>query len=452
MDIRTLIFALGLLNLTLALVVFVYQRTSRNQHPLLRLWLLAKLCCGAGYLIGWARPLLAPDLVPWAHFGNLMQVGGMAMEFVAYARFLGAVQWASRLRVATTVGLVMYLSAISLSGSRHVSIVFGSGLAGLLYLGMSWLYLNRALQSPNLLRLMAFMNSLLAGLLLIRASHGLTGNQMVPYDDTLLNILMYLVGLGVTGVNGFGFLMLVQQQSDRALQLALHQLSQGEHEQRELLRTVAHEFRTPAAMVKASVDSLALIDKDLPPEVVRRHDNIRLAVQRMTNLAGALITRDRLTEGNLQPQHQTVSIDNLITETARHYVQEVPLNLSLKAPMAVVNGDPALLRIALQNLIDNALVHSTPEGTVDISTEVDNTCCRLKVRDQGPGVPKEWQADLFTGRYSGSGSLTKGVGLRIVKAIAEAHGGKVELMQSGAAGSVFCLTLPLQSIRSAAQA
>lgn len=452
MDIRTLIFSLGLLNLTLALVVFVYRHTSRNEDPLLRLWLLAKLCCGVGYLLGWLRPMLPPDWVPWAHVGNLMQVGGMAMELVVYARFLGAVHWVPPVKAAMAVGLVVFVWVIAVPVSRHPMIVFGTGLAGLLYVGMMTLYWQRARQSPDLLRFMSVMNAFLAAVLMAKALVGLTGFYMLPYAENLLNILVYGVGLWVMCVNGFGFLMLVQQQSDRALQQALHQFRHSEAAQRELLRTAAHEFRTPAAMVKASVDSLALIDKTLPADVVRRHDNIRLAVQRMIDLAGALITQDRITDGALEPQRQTVGLDVLVAEATRQYAPDVPFKLSLNAPMAVMDGDPALLRIALQNLIDNALVHSQAGEPVEISTSVDETMCCLEVKDHGPGVPPERRAELFTGRFSGSGGLTKGVGLSIVKGIAEAHGGDVTLMEGAAEGSVFRLLLPLQSARSAAQA
>lgn len=452
MDIRTLIFSLGLLNVALALVVFVYRRTSRNEDPLLRLWLLAKLCCGVGYVLGWGRSTLPPEWASWAHIGNLMQVLGIAVELMVYARLLGALHWVRCIKAAMAVGLPVFAWLILVPESRHPMIVFGTGLAALLYLGMVVLFWLRARQSPDLLRLMSAMNACLAAVLAYKTVVGLLGVNMVPYAVNLMNILVYSVAMWVMCVNGFGFLLLVQQQSDRALQQVLHQLRHSEAEQRELLRMAAHEFRTPAAMVKASVDSLALIDKTLPADVVRRHDNIRLAVQRMTDLAGALITQDRISDGSLEPKRQTVSFDMLVAEAMRQYAPDVPFKLSLNAPMAVVDGDPVLLRIALQNLIDNALVHSPAGEAVEISTSVDHALCCLEVQDHGPGVPLERRVDLFTGRFSGSGSLTKGVGLSIVRGIAQAHGGNVTLVEGPAEGSLFRLMLPLQSARSAAQA
>jgi two-component system, sensor histidine kinase LadS len=121
----------------------------------------------------------------------------------------------------------------------------------------------------------------------------------------------------------------------------LQQLAQSEASERELLRLAAHEFRTPAAIVKASVDSLALLDKDLPPEVVRRHHNIRLAVDRMTDLAGKLITRDRFQNAATAPQKELLSLSVLVENAVSHYPPETPLRLTLtEAALAPVAAWP----------------------------------------------------------------------------------------------------------------
>lgn len=452
MDVRTLIFSLGLLNITLALVVFFYRKTILHEEPLLRLWQHAKLIAGVGYVLGWVRPLLPEGLQVWAHLGNVMQVLGIATEFVVYARYLGAVQWVPTIQRALFFVLPVFVWLIVVPESRHPMIVFGTGSAGLLFLGMSVLYWQRVRQSPELLHVMGATNALLASVLLFKAGAGLSGHAMVPYNANLLNIVLYAVALWVMCVNGVGFLLLVQQQADRALRQTLQQLAQSEASERELLRLAAHEFRTPAAMVKASVDSLALLDKDLPPEVVRRHHNIRLAVDRMTDLAGKLITRDRFQNAATAPQKELLSLSLLVDDAVRHYPPETPLRLTLTAPMAQVLGDPILLRVAMQNLIDNALAYSPPGVEVEIGTYVGPDWCRIEVKDWGTGVPTERKAELLTGRFSASGSLAKGVGLSLVKSITESHGGQVTLTDNQPHGSVFSLQLPLHSAQSATQA
>ena len=132
-------------------------------------------------------------------------------------------------------------------------------------------------------------------------------------------------------------------------------------------------------------------------------------------------------------------------DAVRHYPPETPLRLILTAPMAQVLGDPVLLRVAIQNLIDNALAYSTPGHEVEIGTYVGPDWCRIEVKDWGPGVPTERKAELLTGRFSASGSLAKGVGLSLVKSIIDSHCGQVTLSDNLPHGSVFSLQLPLHA-------
>lgn len=447
-----MIFGLGLLNITLAMVVFVYRHTLLREEPLLHLWQHAKLVAGVGYLLGWVRPLLPEEWRLWAQVGNIMQVAGIAIELAVYARYLGATHWVPKIKQVMAWVLPVFVLVIVVPESRHPMIVYGTGVAGLLYLAMTVLHVQRARQSPELLKLMAAINGLLTAVLLTKTWLGLWFQEFAPYQENLINALVYAVGIWVMCANGFGFLMLVQQQADRTLRRIVRQLAESEASERELLRTAAHEFRTPAAMVKASVDSLALIDKDLPPEVLRRHRNIRLAVDRMTDLASKLITRDRFKDSVTNPQKEPIGLNMIVSNATRHYPPEVPLRFQMKAPMAQVEGDPVLLRLALMNLIDNALIHSPAGAPVEIGTSVGLDWCRIDVKDHGTGVPDEHLADLFTGRFSGSGNLAKGVGLGIVKAVVESHGGQVSVAKNTPVGSTFSITLPLQSRRSAIQA
>jgi signal transduction histidine kinase len=186
-------------------------------------------------------------------------------------------------------------------------------------MAMAWLTYRWRHLSPRLLSIMAAMNLALVAVLFIKAMVGVGGFNMVPYTSNLLNIVVYAVGLTVMSVNGFSFLMLVQQQADVQLQRAMHQLGESELAERELLRTATHEFRTPAAIIKASMDSLSIIDPVLPPEVIRRHNNIRQAVQRMTDLADTLITRDRLTDHAMAPQKRPTDLCKLALDAIQLY-------------------------------------------------------------------------------------------------------------------------------------
>ena len=184
MDVRTLIFSLGLLNITLAVVVFFYRKTILHEEPVLRLWQHAKLIAGLGYVLGWLRPLLPEGLQVWAHLGNFMQVLGIATEFVVYARYLGAVQWVPIIQRALFFVLPVFLWTIVVPETRHPMIVFGTGSAGLLFLGITVLYWQRMRQSPELLSVMAAMNALLTAVLLFKAGGACWAMRWCPTTPT----------------------------------------------------------------------------------------------------------------------------------------------------------------------------------------------------------------------------------------------------------------------------
>ena len=445
MDTRTLIFSLGLFNLALALAVFVFQRFRDDDNPHLRAWQLAKLLTGAGFLLGWARPLLNPDWGSWNYAGNLLQCLGIAMELAVYARYLGVPRWVPVIRAVMLVAVPLFVATIVLAGSRHPMILLGTGIAALLYLSMSVLSLSQYRQLPQILLLMGTLDGILGAWLTVKVLVGLTGVELVSYQNNWMNVGLYTLAFVVMCINGFCFLLLVQHRYERALRQALDQVERNEEAERELLRVAAHEFRTPAAIIKTSLDSLVLISSDLPEAVIHRHDNIRQAVTRMIELAGAIISRDRLLDQAVRPEPQAIPVRGLLDEIARRYPGETPLTVLDCPGHWQVEADPVLLHIALHNLIDNGLQHASPAAPLLLAARHDGPLgLVLSVTDQGPGVPDELKSSIFRRHHSASGSLSRGVGLSIVAAIAQAHRGRAWVEDHQPTGSVFCLWLPLQ--------
>jgi len=106
-----------------------------------------------------------------------------------------------------------------------------------------------------------------------------------------------------------------------------------------------------------------------------------------------------------------------------------------------VRGDGYAIADALRNLVENAVVHSPPNGEVTVSTSADG---RLQVADQGPGVPEEDRAHIFERFWRGrrAPSHGAGLGLSIVAEIMKAHGGNVTVESGSGGGAVFTLGFP----------
>jgi two-component system OmpR family sensor kinase len=115
-----------------------------------------------------------------------------------------------------------------------------------------------------------------------------------------------------------------------------------------------------------------------------------------------------------------------------------------------VLGDPAQLRQVFSNLTRNAVIHTAPDTTIEITVATEGERAVIEVRDHGPGLPPDAGDHLFERFWRTEGGRTRGrggagLGLAIVKAIVDAHHGDVDARTADDGGAVFTATLPLMS-------
>lgn len=234
-----------------------------------------------------------------------------------------------------------------------------------------------------------------------------------------------------------------RKKTDAALASALINVERAEAEQRHLLSVASHEFRTPAAMIKASLDSLAFLTADISPEVALRLENIRKASRRLISLANHLISEDRLQAKTLRPQMQSVNLCDLTREVVSRYPSNSNLQLQLPGHAVMLETDPILLSIAIHNLIDNALQNNPQLGQpVVVSLMESDGTIEIQVADSGPGVPEQEQENVFQRFHSAKGGVSDGLGLSIVYSVASAHGGIAYVYDNVPQGAVFVIQLP----------
>jgi len=127
--------------------------------------------------------------------------------------------------------------------------------------------------------------------------------------------------------------------------------------------------------------------------------------------------------------------------------KRITLTTSIAPGAEIVYGDPLRLEQALQNLAANALCHTPPGGRVELKAEIDQGEIVLSVRDTGPGIPAEHLPFVFERFYKVDPSRANdapgsGLGLSIVRAIVERHGGTIEVNSGREGGSGFTIRLP----------
>jgi signal transduction histidine kinase len=440
LDPKTLSILMGMSNLVFAALASLYIVGATSYNRALDFWRWAKVLAGAGFLLNLVQATGLPQMPVW--LGNSAQMLAFALELSAYCLLLERQGWQRPLVGCVSIVLLMYQAA-TWWGSENLRLVIFSLSTGLMYATMAALLL-RARGTELLARVIGLMAAAVALVLTTRAIKGLFFESLVRFDNDALTSVLYLVTFVVVLVNGFGFLLLAKQLDDRQLKAAFDQLTQAELEQRKLLSMASHEFRTPAAAIKASLDSLRLLQGQIHPEVAKRLHNIGQASLRLTELANTLISQDRLIAHTLQAQRETINLNALVAATLALYPAEHGLQCQLPETVLTLQADPTLLRIALHNLIDNALAHHRPErGPVVVTLTQDASHATLSVADQGPGIADANKQAIFLRFHNLRDKLTHGLGLSIVQAIAKAHQGSVRATDNMPHGTVFSLQLPL---------
>jgi signal transduction histidine kinase len=238
---------------------------------------------------------------------------------------------------------------------------------------------------------------------------------------------------------------------DETLRLAesfngmLDRLEAAFDRQRRFVADASHDLRTPLTIIRGQLEVLARDPDPDPAEVARVTAVVNEATGRMERLVADLLALARAEEAD-QGKSGPVAVRELIDEAASAAVEPDRIEIGEVAQVEIRVDGEAVER-ALSNLIDNALFHGGPEGRVVVSAAGRGSTVDLIVDDDGPGVPIAERKRIFdrfarldesrTGASGGSG-----IGLAIVQAIAEAHGGSVACLDSPAGGARFVITLP----------
>jgi two-component system, OmpR family, sensor kinase len=214
--------------------------------------------------------------------------------------------------------------------------------------------------------------------------------------------------------------------------------------QRKFVADASHELRTPLTSILANLE---LLEAELAGEQRDMADSALRSSRRMRRLVGDLLLLARADAGRELPRGP-VDLAAVAGEAAREAAAlsaEHPLSLDLPDPVMVSGVADDLHRLA-GNLIENALIHTPPGTPVTVSVRRDGPNAVLEVADRGPGVPHAMRERVFERFARGDGDAaprgSSGLGLAIVRAVTDAHEGRVELGDAEGGGARFVVTLP----------
>jgi two-component system OmpR family sensor kinase len=232
-----------------------------------------------------------------------------------------------------------------------------------------------------------------------------------------------------------------------SLNALLGRLDAALEAQRRFTADAAHELRTPLTALKLQLD-MARRAADHEGRAAA-HDDLDAGVRRASHLVDQLLALARAEPEALAAR----AVDCDLSEIAREAViaraplaadKDIDLGLAHATP-ARVHGDPQSLALLLSNLLDNALRYTPRNGRVDVSVDVVDGDSVLTVADTGPGIPADERERVFDRFYRGqaAGAGGSGLGLSIVRRIADAHHAAIELdAAAGGSGLVVRVRFP----------
>jgi PAS domain S-box-containing protein len=264
--------------------------------------------------------------------------------------------------------------------------------------------------------------------------------------------------LAVTGAR-----LLPPERGEARVALVFRDISEEEAVHRLLghfLANVAHEFRTPLSALAASVELLLDQTPDLTAdELGELLNTLHLGVLGLQTLIDNLLESASIETGHFRVHPRPSNLAEIIGE-AIGLMQPLldkhgqSLVVELPAAIPVVQADPRRTIQVLNNLLSNASKYGPDDAEIEVRASVHDSWVRVSIADSGPGIPPEYRTELFrrfVHHESGSDRAQVGVGLglSVVKAIVEAHGGEVGIEGRPGGGSLFWFTLPCLSAEAA---
>jgi PAS domain S-box-containing protein len=235
-------------------------------------------------------------------------------------------------------------------------------------------------------------------------------------------------------------------------------LQRADRRKDEFMATLAHELRNPLAPMRTVIELLR-IKNFTDPQVLWARDVLERQMSHVTHLVDGLLEVSRISEGKIELRKDRLMLATVVEhaiETSQPLIgaSSHKLIVELPAEPVVIDADPTRLSQIIQNLLNNAAKYTPAGGTIWLLGKRDGSEVVISIRDTGIGISAEHLPSLFQifsqlapGLERSQGGL--GIGLSLVRALTELHGGKVSASSAGVGtGSEFVVRLPLPSDQS----
>ncbi len=215
----------------------------------------------------------------------------------------------------------------------------------------------------------------------------------------------------------------------------------------------SHEFRTPLSSIQLSASLIEHYFDQLNKKKIFEHlDKIKSGVNNLTNIINDFLSVERIDAGKIKPVLKEFDLKMLCEDIVESMKLQAKRGQKIiyrhTGKITKVNLDSNLLQNCLLNFISNAIKYSNEDSRVELKTKIDENTCRIIIKDNGIGIPKEEQIHLFEPFFRANNTTDiegTGLGLSIVKRYTELMGGTLKFKSQENSGSVFTLTFPVKT-------
>ncbi len=219
----------------------------------------------------------------------------------------------------------------------------------------------------------------------------------------------------------------------------LNALSLSRDQQRRLVTDASHELRTPLTSLRTNLEYMQRADSIEENERQQALDDVLFELDELTELVTELV--ELATDRHQMGEPVEIELDELVDAIVQRHRRRSSCPIKYQASPSRVRAVPALVERAVSNLIDNAVKWSPPGQTIDVEVNLGS----VVIRDRGPGIPKHEQERVFERFYRTEDARSypgSGLGLSIVRHIADSFGGQVQVIAQSGPGTTVELSFP----------
>jgi len=235
---------------------------------------------------------------------------------------------------------------------------------------------------------------------------------------------------------------------------SFQKLAEASRMKSEFINIVSHQLRSPLTNIKWTFEVLTSEDFKVPEEKQEEYFiNVKENIARMIELVDDLLVVSKIEEGIFSIVKKEISLDDLIRTLISRYkvfAESSHIDLIFRSGnnASDVFADPSMLKLVVENLIDNAIRYTKGGGKVEIKTEKQDKKVVVSVADSGVGIPEEEQKYIFQKFFRAENVLKQrtkgsGLGLYVCKTIILKSGGKIWFESKQGKGTTFYFSLPI---------